>query len=165
MSEHVGLTCPNCGGGLPIAGVPCQRCRAAGRPVQYPSGPQQVPPYSASFATTPPPAPYAPVPYPTYGAPVAAYVPVAYPVRPAKSAGVAVLLSFLWLGAGHLYLDRIGTGLTLMAAHFFVGFLLFFLFFPLGFLAWLAGFITCAIVCSNLANQINAGTVPPRVTW
>lgn len=33
---------------------------------------------------------------------------------PMKSAGVAVLLSFLWLGAGHLYAERIGTGIALL---------------------------------------------------
>jgi TM2 domain-containing membrane protein YozV len=78
---------------------------------------------------------------------------------------VAVLLSFLWLGAGHLYLDRVGTGVTLMAAHFVLGILLLVIFAPLGFLVWLAAFITCAITCSNLAGGINAGTVPPTATW
>jgi TM2 domain-containing membrane protein YozV len=31
-----------------------------------------------------------------------------------KSPGIAVLLSFLWLGAGHLYCNRIGVGIALM---------------------------------------------------
>lgn len=38
----------------------------------------------------------------------------------AKSAGIAVLLSFLWLGAGHLYAGNIGTGVALLAYHGFL---------------------------------------------
>ncbi|GLZ51596.1 hypothetical protein Acsp07_12130 [Actinomycetospora sp. NBRC 106378] len=115
------------------------------------------------YAPLPPygPSPHAPqsfMPQP-YGAP---YPPAA--ARPVKSAGVAVLLSLLWIGAGHLYLDRLGTGLVLMGAHLFLGLLLIFIF-PISFFLWLAAFITCAVVCSNLANQINTGTVPPRSTW
>ncbi len=32
----------------------------------------------------------------------------------AKSPGVAVLLSFIWLGAGHLYANKTGLGVALM---------------------------------------------------
>ncbi len=186
MTETAGATCPTCATGLPAAGAACPRCTPSASS-SLPPGYHRVPPSHPSLPPTPAPGVYAPQPYPSqpyaqqpyiqqpyaqqpyapqpyapqpYGAP---YPPVA--VRPMKSAGIAVLLSFLWIGAGHLYLDRIGTGLVLMGAHFFVGFLLFVLFFPLAFLVWLAAFITCAVVCSNLAHQINAGTVPPRVTW
>lgn len=31
-----------------------------------------------------------------------------------KSPGIAVLLSFLWMGAGHLYCNRIGVGIALV---------------------------------------------------
>jgi TM2 domain-containing membrane protein YozV len=36
-----------------------------------------------------------------------------YPAGPPKSVGVAVVLSLLWLGAGHLYAGRTGTGVAL----------------------------------------------------
>jgi TM2 domain-containing membrane protein YozV len=39
---------------------------------------------------------------------------------PAKSAGVAVLLTFLWLGAGHLYANRTTTGVLLIIYDFFL---------------------------------------------
>jgi TM2 domain-containing membrane protein YozV len=39
---------------------------------------------------------------------------------PAKSAGIAVLLSFLWLGAGHLYANRTTTGVLLIIYDFFL---------------------------------------------
>ncbi len=93
------------------------------------------------------------------------YQPAPYPARAPKSAGIAILLTLLWIGAGHLYLDRVGTGLVLMGAHFFLGFFLFLLFFPLGFVLWLGAAIGCVVWCSNLTAQINAGTVPPRETW
>lgn len=35
-----------------------------------------------------------------------------------KSAGLAVVLSFLWLGAGHLYAGRIGSGVALVIYEF-----------------------------------------------
>lgn len=38
-----------------------------------------------------------------------------------KTAGVAVLLSLLWLGAGHLYADRIATGIVLIVADALLG--------------------------------------------
>jgi TM2 domain-containing membrane protein YozV len=121
--------------------------------------PYQPAPYQqASYQPGYPPAPHQGMAHAPYQAnPYAAPAP--------KSAGIAILLTLLWIGAGHLYLDRVGTGLALMAAHFFVGFMLFFIFFPLGFLVWLAAAIGCSVWCSNLTGQINAGTVPPRETW
>jgi TM2 domain-containing membrane protein YozV len=58
------------------------------------------------------------------GAAVNAYGPV--PGQPvvvvaAKSAGVAVLLTVLWMGAGHLYAGRIGAGIALMVFDFVLG--------------------------------------------
>jgi TM2 domain-containing membrane protein YozV len=163
VTETAGATCPTCTSALPTAGAPCPRCAAAlrGGP---PSGPYAVP---SSYAMPGPyqPGPYQPMALPPAPFPQGGYPPAPMPVRAPKSAGVAVLLTLLWIGAGHLYLDRVGTGLVLMAAHFFVGFFLFFLFAPLGFVVWLAAAIGCSIWVSNLAGQINAGTVPPRETW
>lgn len=39
---------------------------------------------------------------------------------PAKSPGIAVLLSFIWLGAGHLYANKVGTGSLLVIFDFFL---------------------------------------------
>jgi TM2 domain-containing membrane protein YozV len=191
MTETTGATCPTCTTALPVAGTPCPRCTSAApggatggaampqyatyqapyqgtpAPQGYQPMPYQQAPYQqAPYQQTPfPQAPFQQTPYPGTPYPVAPYQPNPYAVRAPKSAGIAVLLTFLWIGAGHLYLDRMGTGLALMAGHFFIGFFLFFLFFPLGFVAWLAAVVCCAVWCSNLAGQINAGTVPPRETW
>ncbi|WP_018505846.1 hypothetical protein [Parafrankia discariae] len=41
--------------------------------------------------------------------------PLPYPVRQTvRSAGLAVLLSFLWPGLGHLYVGRVGVGIALL---------------------------------------------------
>lgn len=77
---------------------------------------------------------------------------------------MAILLTLLWIGAGHLYLDRVGTGLVLMGAHVVVGLVLL-LIFPISFFVWLAAAVACSVWCSNLAGQINAGTAPARETW
>ena len=180
MTEIARATCPTCSTALSGAGAICPNCRPnPGWSAQAPSGQYPAPPFQGQpygYAPYPgqpyPHAPYAGGPYstphpsyPPMPAPSPYAQPYGMPVRSVKSAGIAVLLTFFWLGAGHLYLDRVGTGLALMGAHFVVGLFLFVLFAPLGFLVWLAAFITCAVVCSNLANQINAGTVPPRLTW
>ncbi len=188
MTETTGATCPTCTTALPATGTPCPRCTSAtpGGATGGAAMPQYAPyqaPYQQAPQGTPAPqayqrptsrrrsrspfqqAPFQQAPYPGTPYPMAPYQPNPYAVRAPKSAGIAVLLTFLWIGAGHLYLDRMGTGLALMAGHFFIGFFLFFLFFPLGFVAWLAAVICCAVWCSNLAGQINAGTVPPRETW
>ncbi len=44
----------------------------------------------------------------------------------AKTPGIAVLLSFLWLGAGHAYAGRTAAGVVFMVTNFFL--VLFFLF-------------------------------------
>jgi TM2 domain-containing membrane protein YozV len=156
MTETAGAICPTCIASLPAAGTPCPRCSPYGT-APAPGFPQM--PYQAPYQGMPqPPMPYHPTPYQPWQ-------PAPYAVRPVKSSGVAVLLTLLWIGAGHLYLDRVGTGLVLMGAHFVLGFMLFFLFAPLGFLVWLGAVIGCCIWVSNLTAQINAGTVPPRSTW
>jgi TM2 domain-containing membrane protein YozV len=178
MTETAGAICPTCTASLPAAGTPCPRCAPHGAapgfpqlpyapyqpyqgmprpPMTHPSMAQPPAPYQAGPYQ---PGPYQPAPYPP-----GPYQPVPSAARAPKSSGVAVLLTLLWIGAGHLYLDRIGTGLALMGAHFVLGFMLFFVFAPLGFLVWLGAVIGCCVWVSNLTAQINAGTVPPRQTW
>jgi TM2 domain-containing membrane protein YozV len=161
VTESTGATCPTCANALPVAGAPCPRCAAA-----WSSGRQDAQYAAPQYAPYPQyqPAPFAAAPYPGTAYPPAPYQPNPAAMRAPKSAGVAVLLTILWIGAGHLYLDRLGTGLVLMGAHLVVGFFLLFLF-PFSFVIWLAAAIGCSIWCSNLAGQINAGTVPPRETW
>jgi TM2 domain-containing membrane protein YozV len=76
----------------------------------------------------------------------------------AKTPAVAVLLSILWLGAGHLYAGRTALGLALMAVDVF---LVLFLMVPLiGWvlapLAWFGLCIYAAISSSNAVKRRNA---------
>ena len=75
------------------------------------------------------------------------------------------MLTILWVGAGHLYLERPGTGAALMAGHFILGLMLLVIFPPLAVLVWIASAVCCSVWCSNLAALINTGTVPPSQTW
>jgi len=75
----------------------------------------------------------------------------------AKSPGVAVLLSFIWLGAGHLYVGTIGLGIGLMVFDFLLVLISlipfsWFLTVPV----WLIAFIFVAIHVSNAAKAFNA---------
>jgi TM2 domain-containing membrane protein YozV len=91
---------------------------AMNAPVQPPS------PYAqpqAGYSHQPPQSGYGqshatvPVPYGAGESQVAAYQaqPPVRVISP-KSAGIAVLLTFLWLGAGHLYANRVTTGVILI---------------------------------------------------
>jgi TM2 domain-containing membrane protein YozV len=71
---HGAVFCRNCGRQIEATSVFCAACRAQQSPVQ----PVEAPPQ-----------------------PAAVYVPPALP-QP-KSAGLAIFFSFLWPGAGHLY--------------------------------------------------------------
>ncbi|MBL8928429.1 MAG: hypothetical protein JNM77_19700 [Pseudonocardia sp.] len=75
----------------------------------------------------------------------------------AKSPGVAVLLSFIWLGAGHLYVGNIGLGIGLMVFDFF---LVLVSLIPLSWIltvpVWLISFVFIAIHVSNAAKAFNA---------
>jgi TM2 domain-containing membrane protein YozV len=75
----------------------------------------------------------------------------------AKSPGVAVLLSFIWLGAGHLYVGRIGLGIGIMVFDFF---LILLSLIPFSWIltvpVWLIAFVFIAINVSNEAKACNA---------
>lgn len=74
-----------------------------------------------------------------------------------KSAGIAVLLTFLWLGAGNLYADQIGAGVTLLIINFalvmlaatFIGAIIAV---PL----WFVAFIVAATTASTGVRRHNA---------
>jgi TM2 domain-containing membrane protein YozV len=130
----------------PVAGPRCQNCSAT--LAQPYAQCQVCGSVQASYAEDPRRAGYAPSPpaaYPSYGesaqsphqaysggwapsAPHAQYPvqsPAPYHAQPqmitvvtAKSSGIAVLLTFLWLGAGHLYAGRITTGIVLIVTDF-----------------------------------------------
>lgn len=86
-------------------------------PVHLPGQTAQPAPYAAPqpYGRFIPPAQYGP----PHGQPPTGYAPYGPPVQPvagvpAKSAGIAVLLSFIWLGAGHLYANEVGLGIGLI---------------------------------------------------
>ena len=77
----------------------------------------------------------------------------------AKTPGIAVLLSFLWLGAGHLYAGRTGAGVAFMVTNFFL--VLFFFLIPLiGWviapLIWVPLFVVAAVTASGAVKAHNA---------
>jgi len=76
----------------------------------------------------------------------------------AKTSGIAVLLSFLWLGAGHLYAGRTGAGLAFMVTNFFL--VLFFLIPIIGWLIapmiWVPLFVVAAVTASGAVKAHNA---------
>lgn len=49
---------------------------------------------------------------------------------PQKSTGIGIVLSFLWVGLGHLYAGQIGKGLGLMVAYIALLVISIFLLFP-----------------------------------
>lgn len=104
------------------------------------------------------PAPLAPTTAPNAGYPVPPFAPQPMVhVVSAKSPGVAVLLSFIWLGAGHLYVGRIGLGIGIMVFDFF---LILLSLIPFSWIltvpVWLIAFVFIAINVSNEAKACNA---------
>ena len=101
------------------------------------------------------PAPQPPV-YGSTGKPVA--------VVPAKTPAIAVLLSFIWLGAGHLYAGRTTEGLVLLGTNLFLILLLMvpLIGWVLAPLAWSGLFIYAAISSSNAVKWHNARFGMPR---
>ncbi|GAA4840660.1 hypothetical protein GCM10023201_33420 [Actinomycetospora corticicola] len=74
-----------------------------------------------------------------------------------KSPGVAVLLSFLLLGGGFLYLNRVGAGVALLVWDLFLFFLILIPF--IGWVAapllWLVSFAIVAPLTYSAANDYN----------
>ena len=113
--------------------------------------------YGPSPAPVPVPVPYAAVPpgEAQHGYP---YPPAPVVVVPLKTPGIAVLLSFLWLGAGHLYAGKIAAGVVLMVVDFFVVLIAFipFVGWILAPLLWVPLFIVAAITSTVAASNHNA---------
>ncbi len=83
---------------------------------------------------------------------------------PLKSKGIAVLLTFLWLGAGHLYAGRIATGIPLLIID---AFLLLIALTGIGFIiafpVWLILFLIAAPLSAAAVEKANsAANVPLR---
>ena len=75
---------------------------------------------------------------------------------PPKSPGIAVLLSFLWLGAGHLYAEKVGTGVVLLIWNFLLVVLGFtFVGLIVAFPLWLVSAPIVMILASSAANRFN----------
>lgn len=71
-----------------------------------------------------------------------------------KSAGIAILLNFLWLGAGQIYLSRVGTGICLAALEFFLWVLAVTVVGSvIAVPIWLVAFICAAISCTYIASH------------
>ena len=91
-------------------------------------------------------------------------VPAPYPaptyvVQTPKSAGIAVLLSLLVLGGGHLYLNRIGVGIALVCwdVFLFLVFLVPIVGWVIGFVLWVVSFgIVAAVVVAEANTQNRA---------
>lgn len=82
---------------------------------------------------------------------------------PLKSKGIAVLLTFFWLGAGHLYADRIGTGIVLILIDMFLVFLAMTgVGLIIAFPVWLILFMLAALLSVSAVDQCNAAAAMPR---
>jgi TM2 domain-containing membrane protein YozV len=129
-------------------------CASCSTPLHGWTGPCR----NCGYASTAAQAPFLPAVAPQAGVPVPAYPPQPMVhVVSAKSPGVAVLLSFIWLGAGHLYVGRIGLGIAIMVFEFF---LVLFSLIPFSWFltvpVWLIAFVLIAINVSNEAKAFNA---------
>ncbi|EIV92194.1 TM2 domain-containing protein [Frankia sp. QA3] len=119
-----------------------------------PGAPWAGQPYGGAYP--PPGGPYpmgAPQPFPGPG-----------PLAPPKSVAVALLLTFLWLGAGHLYAGRIATGATLLIVNLFLWMLSFFIItLILTVPVWLILWVIAMITSATAVNNYNARIGYPRV--
>ena len=78
---------------------------------------------------------------------------------PAKSKGTAVLLTFLWLGAGHMYAEKIGVGIALAIIDTFLVLLgLTGIGLIIAFPIWIVLFIIAALLSASAVEQFNAKT-------
>lgn len=73
----------------------------------------------------------------------------------AKSPGVAALLSFLWLGAGHLYVGRTSAGAGLVLLNFF---LIIISFTGIGMIVSIP--VWCVVVVIAMITSANAAKEP-----
>lgn len=106
--------CGSCGAYLQPPNTTCTVCGTSQWPQQQPIYIPHAPP--ATPVNPPhgaPPPGYGAQPYgQPYGHPMPMHVVTA------KSPGIAVLLSFLWLGAGNLYAGQTGLGVALIIINF-----------------------------------------------
>ncbi|MBW4716158.1 hypothetical protein [Saccharothrix obliqua] len=115
--------CGSCGAYLQPPNTTCPVCGTNQWPQQppvyiphAPPAPEAAQPYGVQPPVAQPPGAYPPGAYPPgvaqpYGVPVRGIVT-------AKSSGVAVLLSLLWLGAGNLYAGQTALGVVLIIVNF-----------------------------------------------
>ncbi|NMB80139.1 MAG: zinc ribbon domain-containing protein [Methanomicrobiales archaeon] len=122
-------TCPNCGKSTP-EGKFCEHCGASMQSAQ----------------TFQQPAPAQPV-----------YTPQPVPARAEKSGGLALVLSFLFLGSGQVYNGQTGKGIG-----FLIGLILICWIPILPFLVW----IYCLYDAYTTAQKMNRGEIPyAETSW
>lgn len=134
----------------------CHQCRAvSGYDGRCQNCGYRLPHHSLPPSTTPKPnSEHPPMPL----LPIAQVAPqsrlVHHNVSLPKSAGIAILLDFLWLGAGQIYLSRVGTGICLAALEFFLWVLAFTVVGSvIAVPIWLVTFICAAISCTHIAPR------------
>lgn len=126
---HNAPTCRNCTAPLPMGAPSCATC-----------GHQTGAPAAAPY-------------YPTAPQPAVAQPMV---VVAAKSTGIAVLLTLLWLGAGHLYAGKIGAGVALMVFDFVLSLLAITGFgLIIAFPVWLVSVVVAAMLASSAVTAFN----------
>ncbi len=77
---------------------------------------------------------------------------------PQKSVGIAILLTFIFPGLGHVYIGMNEKGMPYLIANIvaFVISLLFFIFLPLALILWLVTLIINLMSISDDTNRVNA---------
>lgn len=82
--------------------------------------------------------------------------PQVLPPTQQKSAAVAVLLSFLWLGAGHLYLGRIPAGILLAIYGAILALMMFSLIgFIIAFPIWAVSVVIVMVMAAAATGSVN----------
>jgi len=131
--------CQACGAILSTPGHACQACGAAQHGIA-----QTVAPAQQAAAASPSP------------------LMVQYVAAP-KSAALAVFLTFLWLGAGHLYAGRIATGILLLLVE---GVLVLLALTGVGLIialpVWFILFICAAPLAAQAVGKANRGALAPQ---
>jgi len=123
--------CGSCGAFLQPPNPTCQVCGTS----QWPQA--QRPPYQPQLAPQP-------------------YTTPSRGVVTAKSSGIAVLLSLLWLGAGNIYAGQTVLGIVLMLVDIPLGFLAFTMVgLIVAFPIWLILFVISLVVAIQGVNSFN----------